>query len=102
VKVARPLVYINLSILFYGYANHIIKAGGTTNRPLTYRFANDGVQYLADSVSYRLRQIDTDGSSTPTDPITVGRSDPSALPAAGHGAEPSLPAGHRPVQRPAS
>jgi hypothetical protein len=37
------------------------------------------VPYSAGSVSYRLRQVDTDGSATLTDPITVGRAGPERL-----------------------
>jgi len=53
--------------------------GGTTTEALTYRVTDESVPYSADSVSYRLRQVDTDGSTTLSEPITVGRSGPRAL-----------------------
>jgi surface protein len=52
---------------------------GTTNQALTYRFTDKKVPYSADSVSYRLRQVDTDGSATLTEPIAVARSGPDQL-----------------------
>jgi hypothetical protein len=54
-------------------------SGSTTSEALTYRFTDETVPYSADSVSYRLRQVDTDGSATLTDPIIVGRSGPGKL-----------------------
>ena len=52
---------------------------GTTDRPLRYRFMDSGLPYAADSMKYRLRQIDLDGSSTLTEPIIAGRSGPERL-----------------------
>jgi surface protein len=54
-------------------------ASGTTNQPQTYRFTDENLPYVADSVSYRLRQVDTDGSATLTEPIAVARSGPDQL-----------------------
>jgi hypothetical protein len=48
--------------------------GGTTAEALTYRFTDAAVPYAADSVRYRLRQVDLDGSTTLLDPVTVARS----------------------------
>lgn len=52
---------------------------GTSNQPLAYRFTDRRVPYSVDSVSYRLRQVDTDGTATLTDPIMVGRDGPDEL-----------------------
>jgi len=55
---------------------------GTTSEPRRYRFADreaftgEEVPYVADSMRYRLKQLDTDGTASLTDPVTV------ALPAA--------------------
>jgi hypothetical protein len=53
--------------------------GGTTQETQTYQFVDEDVPYAADSVSYRLRQVDTDGSASFSEPITVGRSGPGEL-----------------------
>jgi len=47
---------------------------GTTTQPHEYRFADTEVPYEADSLTYRLKQIDTDGSTAYSAPITVARS----------------------------
>lgn len=50
-----------------------------TREPQTYRFADRDVPYAADSVSYRLEQVDTDGTKQRTDPVTIARSGPEQL-----------------------
>lgn len=50
------------------------EGAGTTNAPQSYSLTDDRVPVEADSLTYRLKQIDTDGSTTFSDPITVGRS----------------------------
>ncbi|MEF8940304.1 MAG: T9SS type A sorting domain-containing protein, partial [Salinivenus sp.] len=54
-------------------------AGGTTAEAQTYRFTDEALPYAADTLAYRLRQVDTDGSATLTDPVTVGRGGPDRL-----------------------
>ncbi|MFB6274349.1 MAG: T9SS type A sorting domain-containing protein, partial [Salinibacter sp.] len=39
-----------------------VKGAGTTSQPQTYRFTDREVPYTADSLAYRLRQVDTDGT----------------------------------------
>lgn len=46
---------------------------GTSTEPQSYRFRDAPLPYTADTLRYRLRQIDLDGSATVTDPITVTR-----------------------------
>lgn len=46
---------------------------GTASEPTSYRFTEGDLPYEADSLRYRLRQVDADGSAHLTDPITVGR-----------------------------
>ena len=50
-----------------------VEGGGTTDQPQTYRFSDSDLPYAADSVSYRLKQVDTDGRVSFTEPITVSR-----------------------------
>jgi hypothetical protein len=47
---------------------------GTTTQSHEYRFTDTEVPYEADSLTYRLKQIDTDGGTAYSDPITVARS----------------------------
>jgi len=47
---------------------------GTTTEPQTYRFTDADLPYTADTLAYRLKQIDTDGTEHLSDVITVGRS----------------------------
>jgi hypothetical protein len=47
---------------------------GTTEEPQTYRFEDIGVSYAADSLTYRLRQIDEDGSVSFPGEVTIARS----------------------------
>jgi hypothetical protein len=44
---------------------------GTTSEPQRYRFRDRDVPYAADSLVYRLRQVDVDGASHVSDPVTV-------------------------------
>ncbi len=53
--------------------------GGTTTEAQSYRFTDEALPYAADTLAYRLRQVDTDGSATLTDPVTVGRRGPDRL-----------------------
>ena len=54
-------------------------AGGTTTEAQRYRFTDEDLPYAADTLAYRLRQVDTDGSTALTDPVTVGRRGPDRL-----------------------
>jgi hypothetical protein len=56
-----------------------VEGVGTTSEAQTYRFTDTDLPYGADSVRYRLRQVDTDGSTTLTDPVTVVRSGPDQI-----------------------
>ncbi|PEN07111.1 hypothetical protein CRI93_08225 [Longimonas halophila] len=50
-----------------------LEGAGTTNEPQSYRFEDTDLPYAADRVRYRLRQIDTDGTESFSEPITVAR-----------------------------
>jgi predicted outer membrane repeat protein len=56
-----------------------VEGSGTTSEAQTYRFTDEDLPYAADSVSYRLRQVDTDGSASLTDAVTVGRGGPEQV-----------------------
>ena len=47
--------------------------GGTTSEPQSYRFSEKDPPYAADTLEYRLRQVDLDGGATVTDPVAVVR-----------------------------
>ena len=48
-------------------------SGGTTSQSQSYRFDDSGLPYAADTLEYRLRQVDVDGSGSVSEPIRVGR-----------------------------
>jgi hypothetical protein len=48
-------------------------AGGTTAEARRYRFTDAGLPFEADSVQYRLRQVDVDGAASFSAPVTVRR-----------------------------
>jgi predicted outer membrane repeat protein len=50
-----------------------VNGAGTTDTPQSYRFTDTNLPYAADSLSYRLRQIDTDGTESFSEAITVAR-----------------------------
>jgi hypothetical protein len=49
------------------------EGAGTTDRPQDYRWTDEELPYAADSLAYRLRQVDLDGSVEVSEPIAVGR-----------------------------
>ncbi len=53
--------------------------GGTTSEARSYRFTDEDLPYAADTLSYRLRQVDTDGSAQVSDPVKVARGGVSEL-----------------------
>jgi hypothetical protein len=55
------------------------QGAGTTSQPQSYRFVDSEVPYEADTLEYRLRQLDTDGTASLTDPISIARGGPAGL-----------------------
>jgi hypothetical protein len=53
-----------------------VDGAGTTAEAQSYRFADDALPFDADSLRYRLRQVDTDGTVEMSRPVSVNR--PSA------------------------
>lgn len=49
-------------------------SSGTTSDPQSYQFRDTDLPYATDTLAYRLKQIDKDGSTTYSDPLTVARS----------------------------
>ncbi|MEF8797617.1 MAG: T9SS type A sorting domain-containing protein [Salinivenus sp.] len=56
-----------------------VEGAGTTSEAQSYRFTDTDLPYAADTLEYRLRQVDTDGSATLTDPVAVDRGGPETL-----------------------
>lgn len=52
---------------------------GTSSRPIRYRFTDTSIPYPTDTFSYRLEQVDTDGSVSYSDTRTVALSPPDEL-----------------------
>jgi hypothetical protein len=53
--------------------------GGTTSEPKSYRFRDTGLPYTADSLAYRLRQVDIGGAAHLSDEQVVQRDAPSRV-----------------------
>lgn len=56
-----------------------VDGAGTTSSAQTYTYTDEDPPYAADSLVYRLTQIDTDGSRQTADPIPVNRGGPDQL-----------------------
>jgi hypothetical protein len=54
-------------------------AGGTTSEPQSYRFQDTSLPYAADTLTYRLRQVDTDGTAHRTDAVSLALGAPGQL-----------------------
>ncbi|WP_176521785.1 T9SS type A sorting domain-containing protein [Longimonas halophila] len=50
-----------------------LEGAGTTDQPQSYQFEDTDLPYAADRVRYRLRQIDTDGTESFSEPVTIAR-----------------------------
>ena len=53
--------------------------GGTSSEARTYRFTDTDLPYEADTLEYRLRQVDVGGTATLSDPVAVARGGPTGL-----------------------
>ena len=56
-----------------------VEGAGTTDAPQSYRFTDSSVPYAADSLLYRLAQVDGDGTVNVSDPVTVCFGQPDGL-----------------------
>jgi ELWxxDGT repeat protein len=54
-------------------------SGGTTTTPVSYQFTDRVLPYEADSLFYRLRQVDADGTSKLSDRVEVALSTPDEV-----------------------
>jgi hypothetical protein len=50
-----------------------VEGGGTTSKPQTYRFEDASLPFATDSLRYRLKQVDADGTTHLSDPVTIAR-----------------------------
>ncbi|PQJ34073.1 hypothetical protein BSZ35_05125 [Salinibacter sp. 10B] len=50
-----------------------VDGAGTTTEAQSYHFEDADVPYAADSLTYRLKQVDTNGTTSYSDPLTVSR-----------------------------
>lgn len=55
------------------------EGAGTTSEAQTYRFTDGNLPYAADTLTYRLRQVDVDGTSHFSDPVKIARSGPEGI-----------------------
>ncbi|PEN12506.1 hypothetical protein CRI94_13305 [Longibacter salinarum] len=56
-----------------------VDGAGTTTAPQDYRFLDRSVPYEAEHITYRLRQIDVDGTETVSEPVTARFNVPNEL-----------------------
>jgi hypothetical protein len=50
-----------------------VEGSGTTSKPQTYRFEDASLPFATDSLRYRLKQVDADGTTHLSDPVTIAR-----------------------------
>ena len=50
-----------------------VEGEGTTTTPTSYRYVDENLPYEADQLTYRLKQVDTDGSAGYSKEVTVNR-----------------------------
>jgi len=50
-----------------------VGGSGTTNQTQTYRFEDTSLPFAADSLQYRLKQVDADGTTHFSDPVVIAR-----------------------------
>ena len=51
----------------------VVDGAGTSSEPQRYSFTDADLPYAADTLEYRLRQVDVDGTGSVSEPIRVGR-----------------------------
>lgn len=56
-----------------------VDGNGTTDSPQNYRFLDEHLPYEAETLTYRLKQVDTDGTSSFTEPVSIRLSSVTAL-----------------------
>jgi hypothetical protein len=58
---------------------HFTPGAGTTTAPQRYRFTDRSVPFAAETLTYRLRQVDSDGTATLSDAVEVTLGAPTRL-----------------------
>ena len=61
------------------HAIAMVEGAGTTDAPQSYQFEDTDLPYAADSLTYRLRQVDTDGTETVSEEQTLRVPTPTAV-----------------------
>jgi ELWxxDGT repeat protein len=56
-----------------------VEGHGTTEAPQSYRFTDEALPFAADRLTYRLRQVDFNGTTTYSSKLTVERETPTQL-----------------------
>lgn len=56
-----------------------VEGSGTRSTPQSYRFVDADLPFGTDSLSYRLKQVDTDGTTSLSEPLVVRRNSPSEI-----------------------
>jgi len=56
-----------------------VAGAGTTSQLQTYRYADTDLPYEAETIAYRLKQVDTNGTSTYSDEVEIQRGTPARL-----------------------
>jgi hypothetical protein len=56
-----------------------VEGSGTTAEARTYQFTDSNLPYAADTLRYRLRQVDTEGGTSVSDPVRIGREEPETM-----------------------
>jgi len=56
-----------------------VEGRGTASTPKTYRHTDRALPYEAETLTYRLRQVDSDGTSSLSEPVTIRRDAPGAV-----------------------
>jgi hypothetical protein len=56
-----------------------VEGAGTSSTPQEYRYRDSELPYKADSLVYRLKQVDADGSTSLSEPVTVRRAAPEKV-----------------------
>lgn len=50
-----------------------VEGAGTTDKPQSYQFRDEDLPYEGNRITYRLRQVDADGTTTLSDPVKIAR-----------------------------
>ena len=78
-----------------------VEGEGTTTKPTSYRYVDENLPYEAGQLTYRHKQVDTDGSAGYSKEVTVDR-EVTEVQLLGTYPKPGAAAGHAPLRRAAA